>query len=94
MGTYKILVLPGDGIGSEILEGPGKGRRATVNPLITCGYCEYCRQGRDNLCEDVSGVMGFHLDGFARELVTMPARLVVKVPDGVSDTDAACDETT
>lgn len=34
--------------------------------------------------------MGFHIDGFARERVTMPARLVVKVPDGVSFTDAAC----
>ena len=22
----------------------------TVNPLITCGWCEYCKQGRDNLC--------------------------------------------
>ncbi len=57
---------------------------------MTCGRCRACREGRDNLCEDVSGVMGFHLDGFARELVTLPARLAVKVPDGVSDTDAAC----
>ena len=22
----------------------------TVNPLITCGRCEYCVSGRDNLC--------------------------------------------
>ena len=57
---------------------------------MTCGQCRACREGRDNLCEDVSGVMGFHIDGFARELVNMPARLVVKVPDRVSDTDAAC----
>ncbi len=35
-------------------------------------------------------MMGFHIDGFARELVTLPARLVVPVPDGVEDTDAAC----
>jgi NADPH:quinone reductase-like Zn-dependent oxidoreductase len=34
--------------------------------------------------------MGFHLDGFSRELVTMPARLVVPVPDGVSFEGAAC----
>ena len=56
----------------------------------TCGRCKACREGRDNLCEDVSGVMGFHIDGFARERVTMPARLVIKMPDGVSFTDAAC----
>jgi alcohol dehydrogenase len=57
---------------------------------LTCGVCKACREGRDNLCENVSGVMGFHVDGFARELVTMPARLVVPVPAGVSLRDAAC----
>jgi NADPH:quinone reductase-like Zn-dependent oxidoreductase len=56
----------------------------------TCGRCRACREGRDNLCEEVAGVMGFHIDGFAREFVTMPARLVVRVPDGVAFTDAAC----
>jgi NADPH:quinone reductase-like Zn-dependent oxidoreductase len=66
------------------------GDRVVPYGAMTCGQCRACREGRDNLCEDVSGVMGFHIDGFARELVTMPARLAVKVPDGVSDTDAAC----
>ena len=26
------------------------GQRVTGNPLITCGRCEFCGQGRDNLC--------------------------------------------
>jgi alcohol dehydrogenase len=34
--------------------------------------------------------MGFHVDGFARDLVNMPARLVVPVPAGVSARDASC----
>ena len=34
--------------------------------------------------------MGFHVDGFARDLLNMPARLVVPVPAGVSFRDAAC----
>jgi alcohol dehydrogenase len=57
---------------------------------LTCGVCKACREGRDNLCENVSGVMGFHADGFARDLVNMPARLVVPVPAGVAFRDAAC----
>ena len=57
---------------------------------LTCGVCKACREGRDNLCENVSGVMGFHADGFARDLVNMPARLVIPVPAGVSFRDAAC----
>jgi len=56
----------------------------------TCGVCPACREGRDNLCENVGGIMGFHIDGFARERVNMPARLLVPIPDGVSLRDAAC----
>jgi alcohol dehydrogenase len=57
---------------------------------LTCGTCKACREGRDNLCENVAGIMGFHLDGFARDLVNMPARLVIPVPAGVALRDAAC----
>ncbi len=57
---------------------------------LTCGTCKACRAGRDNLCENVAGVMGFHVDGFARELLNMPERLVIPVPQGVSLRDAAC----
>src|SRR5882724_3943115 len=57
---------------------------------LTCGVCKACREGRDNLCENVAGVMGFHVDGFARDLLNMPARQVIKVPDGVAFRDAAC----
>jgi alcohol dehydrogenase len=57
---------------------------------LTCGECRACGEGRDNLCENVGGVLGFHIDGFARDLINMPARLVVPVPDGVAMRDAAC----
>ena len=51
----------------------------------TCGRCADCRKGRDNLCEHVGGVHGFHLDGFAREFVNVPARLCVPAPPGLDD---------
>jgi alcohol dehydrogenase len=57
---------------------------------LTCGTCKACREGRDNLCENVGGIMGFHVDGFARDLLNLPARLVIPVPQGVSMRDAAC----
>ena len=57
---------------------------------LTCGTCPACREGRDNLCENVGGIMGFHIDGFARERMNLPARLVIPVPEGVSMRDAAC----
>jgi NADPH:quinone reductase-like Zn-dependent oxidoreductase len=56
----------------------------------TCGICPACLHGRDNLCENVAGVRGFHIDGFAQDLTNHPARLLVKIPDGVTMQDAAC----
>ncbi|HEY0566590.1 MAG TPA: zinc-binding dehydrogenase [Xanthobacteraceae bacterium] len=66
------------------------GDRVVMYGALTCGVCKACREGRDNLCENVAGIMGFHVDGFARDLVTLPARLVMPIPDGVSFRDAAC----
>jgi alcohol dehydrogenase len=66
------------------------GDRVVAYGALTCGICKACREGRDNLCENVDGIMGFHVDGFARDLVNIPARLVIPVPLGVSCRDAAC----
>ena len=66
------------------------GDRVVPYAALTCGTCPACRRGRDNLCENVAGVRGFHVDGFAQDSTNHPARLLVKVPDGVSLGDAAC----
>jgi len=66
------------------------GQKVVMYGAMTCGHCAACREGRDNLCENVGGIMGFHIDGFARDLLNLPARLVIPVPDGVSLRDAAC----
>jgi NADPH:quinone reductase-like Zn-dependent oxidoreductase len=66
------------------------GDRVVAYGALTCGTCKACREGRDNLCENVASIMGFHVDGFGRDFVNMPARLVVPIPAGVSFRDAAC----
>ena len=66
------------------------GDPVTMYGALTCGACKACREGRDNLCENVGGIMGFHIDGFARDLLNVPARLVITVPPGVCAGNAAC----
>jgi alcohol dehydrogenase len=66
------------------------GDKVVMYGAMTCGHCTACREDRDNLCENVGGIMGFHIDGFARDLINLPARLVIPVPAGVSLRDAAC----
>lgn len=76
-------------VGKDV-DGFRTGQKVVMYGGLTCGVCKACREGRDNLCENVAGIMGFHVDGFARDLLNMPARLVVPVPDGIADRDAAC----
>jgi alcohol dehydrogenase len=89
------LIVGAEASGEIAAVGPGvnafkPGQKVVMYGAMTCGHCVNCREGRDNLCENVAGVLGFHIDGFARDLINMPARLVVPVPDGVSLRDAAC----
>ncbi len=89
------LVVGAEASGEVAAVGPGVtslkiGDRVVMYGGLTCGTCAACREGRDNLCENVAGIMGFHVDGFARDLLNMPARLVVPVPEDVSLRNAAC----
>jgi alcohol dehydrogenase len=89
------LAVGAEAAGEIAAVGPDAGSFKVGDPVVmygalTCGTCKACREGRDNLCENVGGIMGFHLDGFAREFINMPARLVIPVPPGVSMRDAAC----
>ncbi|MGD0108826.1 MAG: zinc-binding dehydrogenase [Rhodopila sp.] len=76
-------------VGSDITN-VSVGDRVVPYSALTCGICPACLLGRDNLCENVAGVRGFHIDGFAQDLSNHPARLLIKIPDGVSLRDAAC----
>jgi alcohol dehydrogenase len=77
-----------DAIGQGV-SGLKPGQLVAIYGARTCGLCKPCREGRDNLCEHVDGVHGFHLDGFAQELINLPARLLVPAPPGVSAIAAA-----
>jgi alcohol dehydrogenase len=79
------VVAVGDGVTTL-----SPGDRVVPYAALVCGTCRSCRRGRENLCENVTGVRGFHVDGFAQELTNHPARLVVKLPDAVDLRDAAC----
>jgi alcohol dehydrogenase len=89
------LIVGAEAAGEIAAVGDGVTEFKAGDPVVmygalTCGTCKACREGRDNLCEDVAGIMGFHIDGFARDRLNMPARLVIPVPKGVSLRDAAC----
>jgi alcohol dehydrogenase len=88
------IVIGAEAAGTIVTAGPGvalkAGQVVALFGAETCGHCQACREGRDNFCENVAGIRGFHVDGLARERITLAARLVVPAPAGVSVTEAAC----
>ena len=68
-----------------------KGARVTGNPLITCGYCEYCVQGRNNLCANRT-MVGMTRPGAFAEYMSIPASCLIAFPDDMSADMAALTE--
>lgn len=64
------------------------GDRVVSGAGVSCGVCEWCRAGRTNLCAHYR-TLGLHVDGGLAELVSTPASICRKVPDGLPDDAAA-----
>src|ERR1700733_7486739 len=79
------VVSIGDGVTNV-----APGDRVVPFSAYTCGTCRQCLRGHDNLCENVLGIRGFHVDGWAQDITNHYARLMVKIPDSVEMKDAAC----
>ncbi len=62
------------------VEGWSAGDRVLIPALLTCGACDACRRGRENICE--RGVMpGNHIDGAYAEFVAVPAKDALRLPE-------------
>jgi len=54
----------------------------------TCGACEYCRAGKENLCDSPT-FTGYVVDGGYAERTLAPEQFVYPLPDGFPDDQAA-----
>jgi propanol-preferring alcohol dehydrogenase len=54
----------------------------------TCGVCEYCRSGRENLCENAT-FTGWVVDGGYAECTVAPEDFVYPLPEGFADLHVA-----
>lgn len=60
-----------------------KGDRVTVNPLISCGVCPYCRTGVEQLCQ-ARKLLGAHKPGAFAEFIVVPEASIYKLEDHIS----------
>jgi NADPH:quinone reductase-like Zn-dependent oxidoreductase len=74
----------GKGIDDLIL-----GQKTLVHPALSCGYCERCGLGQDNLCPRYQ-ILGEHCAGGYAQYVVVPRRNILPYPESLSWTEAAC----
>ena len=85
------LILGHEAAGT-VRDGPGAGRRVTINPLVTCGTCPACRTGRENLCPNRQIISMMPRQGAFAEQLAMPEGNLIEIPVGVPTEKAALAE--
>jgi len=92
--TKRPLVL-GHEIAGRVVEKGASVNRLEVGDQVgvpwvhwTCGECEFCREGNENLCVKQK-ITGVTVDGGYAEFVKAPASHALKIPNGLSSVDAA-----
>lgn len=93
-GAHRMPLIPGHEFAGRVEEtGRYSGRswlhkRVGVYPLIPCGECGPCRQGRYEMCRQYS-YLGSRRDGGFGEYVAVPERNLIELPEEVSYEQAA-----
>ncbi len=85
------LILGHEAAGT-VVEGYNKGKRVTVNPLVSCLNCSACRKGRNNICSNRQLISIPPRQGAFAELLAVPDRNTLIVPDNVNINHAALTE--
>ncbi|MDR1541952.1 MAG: NAD(P)-dependent alcohol dehydrogenase [Clostridiales bacterium] len=78
-----VVVETGEGVALK------PGDRVALEPGKTCGHCEFCREGKYNLCPDVVFFATPPIDGVFQEYVAHEEALCFKLPDNVSTLEGA-----
>ena len=82
-----IVEAVGDGVTSV-----KPGQHVIINPIISCGTCDSCKRGEQQLCRN-AGLFGREVDGSMCEYVHLPARYLHPLPEAMSLADATLIET-
>jgi threonine dehydrogenase-like Zn-dependent dehydrogenase len=70
-------------MGHEFAGTAPDGRRVTVNPIISCGRCDVCIEGHEQVCRRRS-IVGIHRPGGFADEVAVPVRMIHEIPDDLS----------
>lgn len=86
--TWAFPMIVGHELSGTIVECGKKvhtlsvGQNVTIQPLVSCGKCELCMEGRTNICENVQ-LIGGELDGGCAEYIAVSEKNVIPLPEAM-----------
>ncbi|MBC7217028.1 MAG: alcohol dehydrogenase catalytic domain-containing protein [Candidatus Caldatribacterium sp.] len=93
--TKSLPLVPGHEISGEVVA-LGRdvrdfqiGDEIVVSFYISCGTCRFCKSGRNTICQNLEGRIGFERDGGFAEYVAVPEGCLVRKPPSLSFVEAA-----
>lgn len=88
-------VIPGHQVVGRVVRGGAHARKYAPGSRVgvawlhrTCGKCEYCKRGRENLCVNAL-FTGYSAQGGYAEYIVAPEQFIYPIPDGFEDMQAA-----
>ena len=94
-GITKLPLIVGHEIAGKVVEMGAAVRSLKVGDRVgvpwiywTCGECEFCREGNENLCVKQK-ITGVTVDGGYAEFIKAPSTHATKIPEAVSSVQAA-----
>jgi 2-desacetyl-2-hydroxyethyl bacteriochlorophyllide A dehydrogenase len=75
-------------LGHELVGRRRDGRRVVANPLVSCGHCNACISGAQNLCDSWKLLGLGTTPGTFADYVALPATQVYEVPDSLTSEQA------
>jgi alcohol dehydrogenase, propanol-preferring len=94
-GITKIPLIPGHEIAGRVAEVGSAVRDLKTGDRVgvpwihwSCGQCEFCREGFENLCSKQK-ITGCTVDGGYAEYIKAPATHATRIPEGISAAEAA-----
>ena len=61
-----------------------QGRNVVIHPHVSCGMCENCITGNENICLHMKRSYGINTNGGLQEYIDVPVRNLVPLPSGMS----------
>jgi propanol-preferring alcohol dehydrogenase len=91
----KLPLVPGHEIVGRVIRASGSSSRFAIGDRVgipwlgrTCGTCDYCKSGMENLCDNPQ-FTGYTRDGGYAEMTAADERFCVRIPDTYTDIEAA-----